>query len=179
MKNYYELLEVNPKASKEIIEKAYKVLIKQCHPDGYIGEEKVFAEEKTRELNEAYHILSDDFLRSQYDLELQKQENNQKSNRFQNNINTRQNYNNKQEGQQYQGPQQEIKQHKVGSFMAMVDVFNAVFKKRKNGPKIPKQLKREDWLAGVITIAIVLILGIILWFIPATNGFIRSLNPFS
>ena len=99
--------------------------------------------------------------------------------RFQNNINTRQNYNNKQEGQQYQEPQQEIKQHKVGSFMAMVDVFNAVFKKRKNGPKIPKQLKREDWLAGVITIAIVLILGIILWFIPATNGFIRSLNPFS
>lgn len=179
MKNYYELLEVNPKASKEIIEKAYKVLIKQCHPDGYIGEEKVFAEEKTRELNEAYHILSDDFLRSQYDLELQKQENNQKSNRFQNNIDTRQNYNNKQEGQQYQEPQQEIKQHKVGSFMAMVDVFNAVFKKRKNGPKIPKQLKREDWLAGVITIAIVLILGIILWFIPATNGFIRSLNPFS
>ena len=179
MKNYYELLEVNPKASKEIIEKAYKVLIKQCHPDGYIGEEKVFAEEKTRELNEAYHILSDDFLRSQYDLELQKQENNQKSNRFQNNINTRQNYNNKQEGQQYQEPQQEIKQHKVGSFMAMVEVFNAVFKKRKNGPKIPKQLKREDWLAGVITIAIVLILGIILWFIPATNGFIRSLNPFS
>ncbi len=179
MKNYYELLEVNPKASKEIIEKAYKVLIKQCHPDGYIGEEKVFAEEKTRELNEAYHILSDDFLRSQYDLELQKQENNQKSNRFQNNINTRQTYNNKQEGQQYQEPQQEIKQHKVGSFMAMVDVFNAVFKKRKNGPKIPKQLKREDWLAGVITIVIVLILGIILWFIPATNGFIRSLNPFS
>lgn len=179
MKNYYELLEVNPKASKEIIEKAYKVLIKQCHPDGYIGEEKVFAEEKTRELNEAYHILSDDFLRSQYDLELQKQENNQKSNRFQNNINTRQTYNNKQEEQQYQEPQQEIKQHKVGSFMAMVDVFNAVFKKRKNGPKIPKQLKREDWLAGVITIAIVLILGIILWFIPATNGFIRSLNPFS
>lgn len=179
MKNYYELLEVNPKASKEIIEKAYKVLIKQCHPDGYIGEEKVFAEEKTRELNEAYHILSDDFLRSQYDLELQKQENNQKSNRFQNNINTRQNYCDKQEEQQYQEPQQEIKQHKVGSFMAMVDVFNAIFKKRKNGPKIPKQLKREDWLAGVITIAIVLILGIILWFIPATNGFIRSLNPFS
>ena len=179
MKNYYELLEVNHKASKEIIEKAYKVLIKQCHPDGYIGEEKVFAEEKTRELNEAYHILSDDFLRSQYDLELQKQENNQKLNRFKNNISTRQNYNNKQEGQQYQEPQQEIKQHKVGSFMAMVDVFNAVFKKRKNGPKIPKQLKREDWLAGVITIAIVLILGIILWFIPATNGFIRSLNPFS
>ncbi len=183
MKNYYELLEVNPKASKEIIEKAYKVLIKQCHPDGYIGEEKVFAEEKTRELNEAYHILTDDFLRSQYDLELQKQENNQTTNRFQNNRNTSQNYTNQYTQQQYatnvQEPQQEIKQHKVGSFMAVVDVFNAVFKKRKNGPKVPRQLKREDWLAGVITMVIVLILGVILWFIPATNGFIRSLNPFS
>ena len=73
MKNYYELLEVNPKASKEIIEKAYKVLIKQCHPDAYIGEEKRFAEEKTVELNEAYHILTNDFLRSQYDLELQRE----------------------------------------------------------------------------------------------------------
>ena len=79
MKNYYELLEVNPKASKEIIEKAYKVLIKQCHPDAYIGEEKRFAEEKTVELNEAYHILTNDFLRSQYDLELQRESYNQQS----------------------------------------------------------------------------------------------------
>ena len=40
MKNYYELLEVNPKASSEIIEKAYKVLIKQCHPDLYVEKKK-------------------------------------------------------------------------------------------------------------------------------------------
>ena len=42
-----------------------------------------------------------------------------------------------------------------------------------------KELKKEDWVAGIITNVIVIVLGIILWFIPATNGFIRSLNPFS
>ena len=73
MKNYYDLLEVNPKASREIIEKAYRVLIKKYHPDLYQGEEKVYAEAKLRELNEAYHILSSDFLREQYDMELEKE----------------------------------------------------------------------------------------------------------
>lgn len=33
MKNYYEILQVNEKASQEIIEKAYKVLAKKYHPD--------------------------------------------------------------------------------------------------------------------------------------------------
>ena len=46
-------------------------------------------------------------------------------------------------------------------------------------PQTYKELKKEDWVAGIITIVIVIVLGIILWFIPATNGFIRSLNPFS
>ena len=45
--------------------------------------------------------------------------------------------------------------------------------------ELQKELKKEDWVAGIITIVIVIVLGIILWFIPATNGFIRSLNPFS
>lgn len=182
MKNYYELLEVNPKASKEIIEKAYKVLIKQCHPDAYIGEEKRFAEEKTVELNEAYHILTNDFLRSQYDLELQRESYN-KQNMNQNRANNRNYFNDNiqfQEQEIYNQEQnKEPKQHKVGSLMAIVDVCTEIFKKRKNGPKIPKELKKEDWIAGIITIVIVIVLGIILWFIPATNGFIRSLNPFS
>lgn len=33
MKNYYEILEVDRNASKEIIEKAYKTLAKKYHPD--------------------------------------------------------------------------------------------------------------------------------------------------
>ena len=43
MKNYYEILEVNRKASKEIIEKAYRVLAKKYHPDQFLGEKKKFA----------------------------------------------------------------------------------------------------------------------------------------
>ena len=75
MKDYYGILEVNEKASPEIIEKAYKTLVKKYHPDLYSTLEKKEAEKKLKDINEAYNILSDSFLRSQYDLELQKEKN--------------------------------------------------------------------------------------------------------
>ena len=40
MANYYEILEVSEKASKEVIEKAYRVLAKKYHPDGKPQEER-------------------------------------------------------------------------------------------------------------------------------------------
>ncbi len=40
MKNYYEILEVNPRASEEVIKKAHQVLIKKYHPDLYVGVER-------------------------------------------------------------------------------------------------------------------------------------------
>ena len=49
--------------------------------------------------------------------------------------------------------------------------------KRKKGEK-PIEIKKEDKMAAIITIIIVVVLGVALWFIPATNGFIRSLIPF-
>ncbi len=70
MKNYYELLEVNPKASKEVIKKVFKYKIKQNHPDLFTGDEKIVAEEKVKDLNIAYEILSDDEKRKNYDLEI-------------------------------------------------------------------------------------------------------------
>ena len=74
MKNYYEILEVNKKASKEVIEKAYKVLVKKYHPDLYSGQKKEYAEKKIKEINEAYNVLTDEFMKEQYDAELEKQE---------------------------------------------------------------------------------------------------------
>lgn len=71
MKNYYEILEVNPKASDEIIKKIYKIKIKKNHPDLFQGEKKKKAEEITKELTEAYDILSDVQKRKDYDIELQ------------------------------------------------------------------------------------------------------------
>ncbi len=176
MKNYYDLLEVNPKASKEIIEKAYRILIKKYHPDLYQGEERIYAEAKTRELNEAYHILSSDFLREQYDLELEKEQ------RF-NGVNTTNNKNSeidsKEAHRQKKNEKEdtEVKQHKVGTVMSMVDLVKQVFRKRNIDGK-PRELKKEDKLAAIITLIIVVIVGVALWFIPATNGFMRSLIPF-
>ena len=70
MKNYYEILEVNKKASKEVIEKAYKVLVKKYHPDLNAGKSKKYSEEKIKEINEAYSVLTDEFMKEQYDMEL-------------------------------------------------------------------------------------------------------------
>ena len=73
MKNYYDILEVSPKASKEVIEKAYRVLAKKYHPDRYTGDKKKIAEEKLKEINVAYKVLSDDLLKDQYDSERQRE----------------------------------------------------------------------------------------------------------
>lgn len=74
MKNYYEILEVNPKASEDIIKKVYKIKIKQNHPDLFQGEKKKNAEEITKEITEAYDILSNKEKRQNYDLELKNNE---------------------------------------------------------------------------------------------------------
>ena len=66
MKNYYEILEVDKNASKEIIDKAYKTLVKKYHPDLKNDFEKLEAESKIKEINEAYDVLSDKFKREEY-----------------------------------------------------------------------------------------------------------------
>ena len=57
MKDYYKILEVNSSASPEIISKVYKILAKKYHPDTN-PDNKQEAEEKFKELSEAYEILS-------------------------------------------------------------------------------------------------------------------------
>lgn len=70
MKNYYEILEVNRNASPEIIKVAYKLLVKKNHPDLKEGEEKQIAEERIKEINEAYDILSNPEEKAKYDQNL-------------------------------------------------------------------------------------------------------------
>lgn len=73
MKTLYEILEVSESASKEIIEKAYKVLAKKYHPDLQTEQDKPGAEKKMKELNEAYSILIDDVKRKEYDNKLKEE----------------------------------------------------------------------------------------------------------
>lgn len=70
MKNYYEILEVDKKASSEIIEKAYKTLVKKYHPD-LQQDNKEYAEEQIKLINDAYDTLSDEVKREEYDKTLQ------------------------------------------------------------------------------------------------------------
>ncbi len=63
-KDYYHSLGLNKNASKEEIKKVYKELAKKYHPD--VSKEQN-AEEKFKEVSEAYAILSDDTKRQQYD----------------------------------------------------------------------------------------------------------------
>ena len=63
-KDYYNTLGVSKGTSKEEIKKAYKKLAKQYHPD---LNKEAGAEEKFKEISEAYAVLSDDSKRQQYD----------------------------------------------------------------------------------------------------------------
>lgn len=60
-KDYYKVLGIAKSASQEEVKKAYYKLAHQYHPD------KGGSEEKFKEINEAYQILSDKEKRSQYD----------------------------------------------------------------------------------------------------------------
>ena len=61
----YEILGINKNASEEEIKKAYRQKAKQYHPDANPGDKA--AEEKFKEVNEAYSILSDPEKKSNYD----------------------------------------------------------------------------------------------------------------
>ena len=179
MKKYYDILEVNKKASKEVIEKAYKVLAKKYHPDLYSGEKRLYAEQKMRDINEAYKILSDEFLREQYDAELEKELQFDRED-IEYTRKTRQNQSaTRKQGNKYKqyDEDKEVNTNDVGTFTGILGVTKALF---QNRPKLKniRDIKREDYIAAGLTVIIMLILGIILWFIPATNGFVRSVLPF-
>lgn len=64
-KDYYKTLGVDKSASQEEIKKAYRNLAKKYHPDKNKG--KKYAEEKFKEISEAYEVLKDPEKRKKYD----------------------------------------------------------------------------------------------------------------
>jgi molecular chaperone DnaJ len=64
-RDYYEVLGVSKTASKDEIKDSYRKLAMQYHPDRNKAPE---AEEKFKEISEAYAVLSDDEKRRQYDM---------------------------------------------------------------------------------------------------------------
>ncbi|MCK5037676.1 MAG: molecular chaperone DnaJ [Thermoplasmata archaeon] len=64
-RDYYEVLGVDKKAEKDEIKKAYRKLAKKYHPD--LNKDNKAAEEKFKEVSEAYEVLADAEKRGRYD----------------------------------------------------------------------------------------------------------------
>ena len=183
MSNLYEILEVSEKASKEVIDKAYHVLVKKYHPDLQQGEEKQNAEEKMKKINEAYEVLSNEKKRKEYDISLEEQRKQEKiieeqkrnqqineyeQERIQEQLenqayyrNEKQNINkNTNENNNYQNIQKEINR-------AYANAYNNYLRSLGYKVKEPWTFKRFLELLKVLAILTIIIL--IIWFFPPTH----------
>ena len=64
-KDYYKTLGVSKTASASDIKRAYRKLAREHHPDRHSGDKK--AEDRIKEINEAYEVLGDPEKRRKYD----------------------------------------------------------------------------------------------------------------
>ena len=186
--NYYEILEVNKNASTEIIEKAYKTLVKKYHPDLQQDENKNKYEEKIKKINEAYDILSDPEKRKKYDLNLKNTEIsiNDYNSLYQENINLKNNLNILKEKLNYLNNIQNNyeknnlnynnlennKNYSENNNINYNDInytnyFSNFFVNIKN--------KLKDLFAFFITILIIIFIFFILWHIPFTKNYLIKL----
>lgn len=67
MKNYYEILQILPASTQIEIKDSFRFLLFRYHPDHNKGREE-WAVQRTMELVEAYHILTDPMSRAHYDV---------------------------------------------------------------------------------------------------------------
>ena len=72
MKNYYQILEISESNSQEEIKNQYRFLVQAWHPDKFRSlENKAKAEEKLKQINEAYDVLGNPTKREKYDRQSQ------------------------------------------------------------------------------------------------------------
>ena len=188
MKDYYEILEVNKSASPEVIDRVYKVLAKRYHPDLQKGPNAEEAEEKFKEVSEAYEILSDEEKRKKYDEELQSLEDSQKASvidvseyvklrnycgQLENELSTLQNTSNHvvptspdDTDDNFQEAQNKAYQDAMNK--AYHDTYINSLKSMGYKIKYKKTLKErfKDFIAFVLTIIIIAIIAFIIWHIP-------------
>ena len=173
MKNYYEILEVDKNDSEEVIEKAYKTLAKKYHPDLQNNSD---CQDKMRQINEAYEILSNDFKRREYDEKIKRQsvsieeynriiqENNRLKKDLKRVVNQR-------EMSQNQGRLEE---------MSIMQRYYEQIKKATKQPQMRYERKKtkislEKIKKIVIYIAILIGIGLVLAIVPFTRKFFINL----
>ena len=67
MKDYYKILEIHPEASLEVMNNAYRALVRKYHPDLYHSRNKAPMQARMQEINEAYNVLNTPTSRAEYD----------------------------------------------------------------------------------------------------------------
>lgn len=70
MKNHYEVLDLSLYATPEEIRQQFRMLARIFHPDRLRGDAKVYGQERLKEINTAYEVLSDPVSRAKYNEEL-------------------------------------------------------------------------------------------------------------
>lgn len=176
-KNYYDILEVNKNASPEIIEKAYKTLVKKYHPDLQNNNLKAEYEEKIKLINEAFEVLSNSEKRKNYDLNLKQNEvsiedyNNlinenlklkNKINYLENNLN-----NNKYINNNYSDNIQQKYNEAINK--AYYDAYTQDLKNR--GYKIKYKKTFKEYLKSLISLFITIIIFILIFQIPFIKNY--------
>ena len=185
----YEVLEVSEKASDEVIEKAYKVLVKKYHPDLQSDSQKESAEERMKEINKAYDVLGNSEKRKEYDTkllqerELEKIKEEQKQDSYKHEekvtINVNKNVGNdndnffyEQKRREYEQrlKEEEYKQRQKMQENLNKEYENAYYNYLKSlGYKIKHKWTKENIRDFVIVIIIMAIIVTILWFIPPSH----------
>ena len=173
-KNYYDILEVNKNASPEIIEKAYKTLVKKYHPDLQDNNLKAEYEEKIKLINEAFEVLSDSEKRKNYDLNLKQTEFSVED--YNNLINENLNYNdinknnlnnNKNINNNYS---ENIRQkYNEAINKAYYDAYIQDLKNR--GYKIKYKKTFKEYLKSLISVFITVIIFILIFQIPLIKNY--------
>lgn len=190
-KNYYDILEINKNASPEIIEKAYKTLVKKYHPDLQDNNLKFEYEEKIKEINEAYEVLSDVEKKENYDLNLKNNEISldDYNNLINENINLKKEINylknntinenelnyNKNNYNIQNNINENIINEKINDAVNQA-YYDAYIQDLKNrGYKIKYKKTFKDFLALIITILIICVVAFIIWQIPFTRNYLINL----
>lgn len=170
MKNYYQILEVSENASQEVIEKAYRVLAKKYHPDIWPKDKIYFAESKFKEITEAYNILSNNDLRSEYDIKMGFNTSSYEryNNLYDENQKLKQELDSikiKNESQKYsRNTNNTSNNNKPQSYFKkyISNIGNLIY----NEAKKPPEERKKDFIAIFITIIIVSILIFVFWKVP-------------
>lgn len=197
-KDYYEWLEISRNASPEVIEKAYKALVKKYHPDLQEDEAKIEAEDIMKHITEAYSVLSDNIKKAEYDATLQdesiskedydklKQElNNMKNTQATNYIQpnneqtstlSKEEINQKLYEEQLKRQEAELQYRQQVERARQQAYHDAYIQDLKNrGYKIRYKKTFKDYLVLFITIIVLIVICIVLWQIPFIRNWLINL----